>query len=158
MKKNQKPMPPRKKPLRSAPLSPGVGGLARSAELRRTAAMPPGKPLQRGAKLNAQNRRRREAERLRAYGPASRRAFVQALPCAVCGRTPSENAHVGGLAGGAGMGRKADARFCIPLCAQHHREHHEGERTFAETHRIDLLATAEAVEARWQDALAHWKP
>lgn len=49
-------------------------------------------------------------------------AFVRSLPCAVCGRRPSEPDHVGPR----GMGRKADDYRVVPLCHEHHMARHAG--------------------------------
>ena len=66
------------------------------------------------------NKRRRK-DWLRAYGGEERVAFVAAQRCCVCGaEPPSENAHV--LSGG--MGRKADARWIVPLCWICHERYH----------------------------------
>lgn len=55
--------------------------------------------------------------RNRVYGSQDRAAWMRALPCAICGRSPCEVAHT--TTGG--MGRKADAETTIPLCPPCHR-------------------------------------
>lgn len=97
------------------------------------------------------NRARKRTEWARVYGSTERVQFIKALPCCVssCDRRPCENAH----AKGGGMGRKADARFVLPLCTKHHRElHNIGVRTFEKRHAIDLLHCADWTEWRWQQA------
>jgi hypothetical protein len=60
---------------------------------------------------------------------------------------PCENAHV--KTGGAG--RKADARWIVPLCRPHHAEiHQHGQRSFEVRHDIDLAFWASIIDARWE--------
>lgn len=62
------------------------------------------------------------------------------MPCAVCGRVPSENAHTKSRATG---GTYQDI---IPLCHKHHRESHDiGLTTFATKYNLDLVALAKRV-------------
>ena len=88
----------------------------------------------------------RRAKRFRAgFGSKERAAFVQGLPCAVCGATPSENAHVKSRGAGGGPEHVA------PLCRTHHREQHRvGVRTFSERHGIDLQREARRTNERWE--------
>jgi hypothetical protein len=58
----------------------------------------------------------------------------------------SENAHIKS----GGKGRKADARFIIPLCHECHEElHFMGARTFSMTVGINLEKAAAVTEAAW---------
>ena len=62
-------------------------------------------------------------------------AFVRALPCCVCGRTPCDAAHVRNGTDGAAA-RKPSDRYCVPLCRMsgnwlcHDNQHLKGEITF----------------------------
>lgn len=90
---------------------------------------------------------RKAKDRERAYGGPDRIAWVQRLPCWVCGHGASQNAHVKT----GGMGRKADARWIVPLCESHHHElHQHGQKTFEKKHSVDLAFAAQIVDARWQ--------
>lgn len=109
------------------------------------------------------NRARKAKNLLRAHGPAERRAWMKAQPCVVCGRTPSDAAHIRT----GGTGRKSDADQTVPLCSNywgqmmlngsqrhtgHHREldHGPGRRAgFEQRHNIDLTACAAQTEAKW---------
>lgn len=86
-------------------------------------------PLKRKTRLKAKTRKpskakvRSNIEFQRIYGSKQRIEFVKNLPCSVCARKPSENAHIKS----GGMGRKADYRHIIPLCkACHHTQHQKG--------------------------------
>jgi len=153
--------------MKRSPLNRGSKPLARKAPMtRRPAKRRPsdlgrtpadlGRAVpQRKRGLRPVNPQRRQLERARAYGPTARRAWMKEQPCLVCHATPSDGHHVEG----GGMGRKADASKQVPLCRIHHDEcHATGARTFAARYGLDLQAEAAAAEARWQDALAHWKP
>ncbi|WEH89803.1 hypothetical protein PX669_05830 [Acinetobacter soli] len=52
-----------------------------------------------------------------------RLAAIRKLPCAVCGRTPVDAAHSNQSAHNKGLAIKADDRYTIPLCRQHHIEY-----------------------------------
>jgi hypothetical protein len=58
-----------------------------------------------------------------------------------------EAAHVD-HAGGKGMGIKVSDWAAVPLCSDHHAEYHRGARTFEATHRVDLVALADAYADR----------
>jgi len=76
---------------------------------------------------------------------------IRQLPCLVCLRRPVEAAHLrmGSLEHGkrsAGLGRKPDDRWTVPLCVEHHRSQHgRGERIWWERHRIDPIPVAIAL-------------
>ena len=62
--------------------------------------------------------------------------FIRGLPCLVCG-SPGEAAHVryGSVQHGkveTGTGRKPDDRWCVPLCASHHRTGSDAQHNAAE--------------------------
>lgn len=85
----------------------------------------------------------------RVYHSLDRVAYVKALPCVACGRSPSENAHQGT----GGTGRKSDYTTIIPLCPRCHREQHQhGAKTFAAKYNLDYAALAEETQRSW---LAH---
>ena len=108
------------------------------------------KPMNRHAS-NAAKRKGDAAERQRVYGGVERILWLKARPCLVCGRTPSDCAHIKS----GGMGRKADAEFIVALCRDHHTEQHQiGVRSFERRHGVDLDAAARETEAAWQDHLA----
>jgi hypothetical protein len=81
-------------------------------------------------------------------------ALVRLLPCLVCGRGPSEAAHVryGDHLRGkppTGIGQKPDDRWCVPLCFRCHRyQHTRGERIFWEAQGIDPIAVAIELHGR----------
>jgi hypothetical protein len=105
------------------------------------------KPLDRTTRVKATNPRRQAENFARAYGGDARVAWVQALPCTLGCAGPCENAHV--KTGGAG--RKADARWIVPLCRSHHAEiHQHGQRSFEARHEIDLAFCASIIDARWE--------
>lgn len=101
--------------------------------------------------LRKRNPERKAREFTRAYGGEERVKWIAAQPCVVCGRTPSQNAHVRG----GGAGRKADARWVVPLCDICHQSLHLfGQKTCEATWKIDLMHAAEIVDARWEVHLA----
>ena len=68
-------------------------------------------------------------------------ARVRALPCVVCGMTPSEAHHI---REGSGMGQKAGDHEAISLCPYHHQTGpfgeavHNGKRTFEAKYGTEL--------------------
>lgn len=77
-------------------------------------------------------------------------ALVRRLPCIVTGVTVGvEAAHIrmsarGGGKVNPGIGQKPSDRWVLPLCADAHREQHQGaEAAFWHRHGIDPLRTAE---------------
>ncbi len=79
-------------------------------------------PPERRTRVKPRNAKRKASEFARCYGSKERVAWIRSLPCIICELRstpqvgPSDNAHVTGD----GMGRKADARFIVPLCRMHH--------------------------------------
>lgn len=84
-------------------------------------------PLKRKTRLKAKARKpskakgRSNIEFQRIYGSKQRVEFVKSLPCCICAKKPSENAHIKS----GGMGRKADYRHIIPLCKTCHQMQHQ---------------------------------
>lgn len=95
----------------------------------------------------------RPSERERVYGGEGFIRFTHHSRCVVCGYTPCEMAHVkprGELP--VGMGRKADAKWVVPLCFWHHREQHDiGYDTFQRKYERDLDLDAVAHWAKWRE-------
>lgn len=82
-----------------------------------------------------QNRKRRETNKQRAYGPSQRRAFVRGLPCSSCGIEGfSQNAHVVKIDGG--MGFKGSYLGIAPLCGS--RFQNPGCHNLYDEHRSDF--------------------
>lgn len=132
------------------------GPLSRTAWLESGGTLRRRKPLNRYARISAQNRRRREAERLRAYGPPERRDWLTSQPCATCGRVPWEDApsqqsHIVT----AGTSRKADADQLIAQCADCHGAFHAAgsAAAFERAHGLPegfLARAAAETERLWQ--------
>jgi hypothetical protein len=89
---------------------------------------------------------RKPKETARVYGGHRRVEWVNGLGCLICLRGPCENAHVKS----GGVGRKADAKWIVPLCRDHHAEHHRGARTFEAKYGVSLLKAAAQIESLWQ--------
>ena len=87
--------------------------------LRRKARLATKSRLRARKRIKAKARSNIEFQRI--YGSQRRVEFVKNLPCVVCTKKPSENAHIKS----GGMGRKADYTQIIPLCASCHRLQHE---------------------------------
>ena len=114
--------------------------------------------------INPRNAKRAAKNQERAYG--SKRAWIVAQPCAVCGYSagPCDPAH----AKGDGAGLKSSSRFLVPLCPIRptaegnptpcegcHRESHRiGVQSFEAKHGVDLLALADHYETLWQEIAA----
>lgn len=108
--------------------------------------------LKRTGRIKPVNRKRRASEFERAYGSKERVAWIQAQPSVVSGERPCVNAHVRN----GGAGRKADAKWIVPLTAQEHENYHiVGKRFFEKWGgNINLDECAAVIEARWQSRLA----
>ncbi len=105
--------------------------------------------LHRRTRVKRENRKRRSANWLRAYGSEERVAWIRQRYCVTCGFSGCENAHV--LNGG--RGRKADACWIVPLCRDcHGMLHRVGRDSFERAMNINLEATACVIQVRW---LAH---
>lgn len=78
------------------------------------------------------------------------RSWVRSHACCVpgCQGMPIECAHVrSGTDGGVGI--KPSDRWCISLCAEHHRQQHSlGEPAFERLHKIDMKKLAAEFAAR----------
>jgi hypothetical protein len=95
-----------------------------------------------------------KSEWLRAYGSSERVMWIIRHPSVVSGRGPCVNAHVRT----GGVGRKADAKWIIPITFKEHNElHQHGQKTFEQKHGIDLLKAAEKIEAEWQNRKDHFE-
>jgi hypothetical protein len=67
--------------------------------------------------------------------------FVRALPCRVCGDTPSHAHHLIDTSLSRGMGLKVKDIFVIPLCSLHHNTIHDiGTETFEQNYGISQAA------------------
>lgn len=97
-------------------------------------------PMKRGRKRSA-------SERGRIYGTAERLDWLHSLPCCVTGvRGDIEAAHV--VTGG--TGRKADAKWLVPMARELHRQlHQHGVRTFQKRWGVNLKALAIETERAW---------
>ena len=98
-------------------------------------------------------RPRPRAQTIRCHGVPAFREWMKQQPCAVCGRTPSDAAH---LKNG-GLSRKADVKDTLPLCSDtfgysgHHSEYDAGKKSFRVKYRhVDLEAKAAETHARWR--------
>lgn len=104
------------------------------------------KPIKRTA-VKKVNPERRKREFARCYGSPSRVQWIAWQPSVVSGLRPCENAHVRN----GGTGRKADARWIVPLTPAEHRElHRVGKVTFEYTHGVDLDYLAELTNDDWE--------
>ena len=82
----------------------------------------------------------------KSFGSQGRVLFIKSLPCLVCGRIPSVNAHI------KSRGSGGDYRSIVPLCRIHHTEQGQiGIVTFANKYNIDL-----EVEAAKINELTDW--
>jgi len=94
-------------------------------------------------KANPKRKRQRFQD---AFGSAAYLERIQALPCVVCGQTPSEAAHVRSRAAGGTW------RDLVPLCHAHHQEQHTiGIRSFEDRHGVDLAALATHISQEMHD-------
>lgn len=117
--------------------------------MRRKTPLTPKTPIKRkAAPKKKPDPVKREATFERAYGGAERVEWMKAHPCLACGAVPSENAHVRN----GGMGRKADAKYIVPLCHTHHEElHRRGQDSFEVRYGLCLDIYAEILSCRWDD-------
>lgn len=101
--------------------------------------------------LPTRNPAHRRASFERAYGGPERLAWIQRQPCVISGAHPCVAAHVKS----GGMGRKADARWTVPLLSRLHDElHRHGQKTFEAKYGVDLMFWAQIIDARWEVHLA----
>ncbi len=105
-------------------------------------------PIKRGASLlkrgRLKQRGRKHAERMeRNFGRHAER--IRAMPCLVCGKTPSDPHHE------PPVGRGGTARDLTPLCRKHHRQRHclGSAAMFAHYYGIDLESEAKRI---WGEA------
>ena len=95
--------------------------------------------------INKSNPVRRAREFARAYGSKERVQFVQTIPCILCARTPSVNAH---MKSKSGMGRKGDYTTISALCASCHLEY--DTNTLPDWAVEKAEGDAASVEHAWQ--------
>jgi len=72
--------------------------------------------------------------------------FVRERPCLICGRKPCDAAHIKMPDArvlkpiSSNIGMKADDRFTLPLCREHHEEQHRvAEQHFWHHYRVDPI-------------------
>ncbi len=108
------------------------------------------------ARTKMKKRPKPKAVMLRTHGTEEFRAWMKRQPCIVCGRTPSDAAH---LKSG-GVGRKDDVTRTVPLCSDypdqgclalgHHSLYDAGKQSFRAEHAgIDFEDAAAETQARW---------
>lgn len=107
--------------------------------------------LRRKKPVKKRNAKRQAANFARAYDE-DKVAWLKFEPCAVSGmRGNIDCAHVRN----GGMGRKADAKWLIPLAGELHRELHRiGRASFEAKWMVDLDTLAAQTERRWQQVVA----
>ena len=97
--------------------------------------------------LRKVNPERKAATFDRAFGSVARVKWFNMQPCVVCGRWPSQAAHVTSKAAG------GTADDLVSLCAPHHRLQHDwGIETFQAHYSVDLVAEAARMAERWRAA------
>ncbi len=105
-------------------------------------------PIARGARPRSSNPKRKAREKLRAYGEPAHREWLHKQRCCITfsAGSPSNPIVAAHTKGDGGMGRKASARYQVPMLDSLHRELHQyGAATFQVKYDVDLDATA-----------AHW--
>ncbi len=88
---------------------------------------------------------RRAREFARAYGSKARVQFVQSIPCVLCARTPSVNAHIKSQSG---MGRKGDYTTIAALCYECHMKY--DNNTLSDWAVKKAEDNAASIELAWQ--------
>ena len=72
------------------------------------------------------------------FGSLERVSIINSLPCVICKRIPSQNAH------GRSRGSGGKWQSIVPLCQIHHHEQHFiGIQTFQNKYSVDLDDIAE---------------
>jgi hypothetical protein len=77
--------------------------------------------------------------------------FVRERGCLICGSTPVDAHHIKFADArvckpqSSNIGMKADDRFVLPLCPNHHMQAHKGERAFFALHHVDAVLIALAL-------------
>lgn len=118
--------------------------MKRGGYLKRKKALQRGGHLKRRTRLRQRNPERARKLKAKAFGKQAK--LCRRSPCLVCGKRPSDPAHV--RSRGAG-GR--DRGNVIPLCRDHHREQHQ--HGWAALERVHLIDVTE--EARRYEVLAY---
>lgn len=113
---------------------------------RRAPLRSPGTPA-RKTRVRSSNPKKKAANWLRAFESVERVNWIAGQLCCACQYARNcENHHVKN----GGRGRKADARFIVPLCFDcHEMLHRIGRVTFEEVYGVDLEQTAERTHAAW---------
>lgn len=78
--------------------------------------------------------------------------WLKSRPCLVCGRVPSDNAHIKDPDDPlpVGVGRKNSYRWTVPLCRTHHLELDSMDQAaFEKQHRLNLAMEAAALQCEW---------
>ncbi len=117
-------------------------------------------PPERRTEMPRVNRKRKAANHARAYGDGERIEWVKLRPCANCSQIANGssrrvvNAHIKS----GGIGRKADARFNIPLCEMDRGDgcHQIQHGPFGGWSRLPRLDTPEKREAAAAKTEAAW--
>lgn len=107
-------------------------------------------------KTRIRPKKRSASEYARIYGSPERVEWMRTQRCLARRTSQSFRVCVGPVEGhhikNGGTGRKADAKWCVPLCRKHHDFlHNVGPETFAAMYHLDLQDEARQTESRWQD-------
>lgn len=81
-------------------------------------------------------------------------AFVRAMPCLYCKRTPAGHAHhEGKREAGGGTALKGCDYHTVPLCGIHHTEYHQRAQIgfwSTEQTQVKFTTAIERAQARWE--------
>jgi hypothetical protein len=98
-------------------------------------------PLKTTKPMAKSNAKRKKARFLKAFGSRERVLAIKAMPCLVCGALPSDNAHIKSRGAGGSF------RDVVPLCRNHHQEHHAGPKALEAKYGLNLREAADALAA-----------
>jgi hypothetical protein len=104
-------------------------------------------PASEDAAANALPSSRRSLPKTTRHRNKEHLKFVQAQPCLVCGRNPSDPHHLR-FAQPQALGRKVSDEFTVPLCRTHHREAHRASQEL-QWWQSKGLAPMEAARTLW---------
>jgi hypothetical protein len=104
-------------------------------------------PASEDAAANAHPSYRRSSPKTTRHRNKEHLKFVQAQPCLVCGRNPSDPHHLR-FAQPQALGRKVSDEFTVPLCRTHHREAHRASQEL-QWWQSKGLAPMEAARTLW---------
>ena len=102
--------------------------------------------LKRRTGIRKVNPKRKASRMERDYG-GPKADWIRSLPCCV---PACETGLVIVAAHARSRGAGGHADSLVSMCAPHHREQHDGIKTFEAKYGINLLALAAELEARWQ--------